>query len=191
MTQQKTPEELKKELAGVVAHFQALLDAMEPTPPQPAAPEPVPEPAVPAIPKAPSFLKTTEATRAAVFEKLNTDRATRKVTDDGYARVSALNDQWHELVGYGKDVRVTDEDERPGAVTEHGCPVRKRPSPWQAIERGVRRGETCVLYCKHPDDGWTDALWDAAVAHLKANDVCPTPSMTIHDTKGVARPYWL
>lgn len=184
MTQQKTHEELKKELAGVVAHFQALLDAMEPTPPQPAAPEPVPDPK-----KEPSGVaQLLETVPASVQHAHHYQELTKQ---DAYGTHLALRAAWDTVVQMNGKKAVDEGYARAHACTDSSTVQRMRPSPWHDIMRAMGRNETCVLYCKHPDDGWTDALWDAAVAHLKANDVSPTPSMTVHDTRGIARTYWL
>lgn len=196
MTQQKTHEELKKELAGVVAHFQALLDAMEPTPPQPAAPEPaspkpkpptavadpVPKPVEPAVQV---LLAKVPASLACLDALQKVDQAGSRATLD------AVEAQWREAVQTVKPVGVYD-NLRPNACSDYCNGAQKRPSPWRDIHCAMRRNETCVLYCKHADDGWTDALWDAAIAHLNENGVRHTHGLNMYNAPDDKKcQYWM
>ncbi len=90
--------------------------------------------------------------------------------------LNLLVEKWRAAVGFVEPSATSGdpvdmESTRPGVLCEYGSLLHKRPSPWHAIERAVLRNETCVLYCKHKDDGWTDALWRAAVKHLEENGV--------------------
>lgn len=189
MTQQKTHEELKKELAGVVAHFQALLDAMEPTPPQPAAPEPVPEP-VPDPKKEPSGVaQLLETVPASVQHAHHYQELTKQ---DAYGTHLALRAAWDTVVQMNGKKAVDEGYARAHACTDSSTVQRMRPSPWHDIMRAMGRNETCVLYCKHADDGWTDALWDAAIAHLNENGVRHTHGLNMYNAPDDKKcQYWM
>lgn len=102
-------------------------------------------------------------------DQLLADEKSRKpLYDDG------LTDAWAEAVGttplydnrgHWANVRAGD------AFDVNGATVAARKSPWNDIRCAMLRNETCVLYCKHADDGWTVATWAAALSHLKANGV--------------------
>lgn len=132
-----------------------------------ADPPPAPEKAV-------SFIDTASAAREAGAKykaEYNDYMAKRRAVP-----LSRLNDEWRAAVGLSGQQAASGVDidmgtVRPGAIAEYSSLLTKRPSPWAAIERAVLRNETRVLYCKHKDDGWTDALWTAAVAHLEFNGI--------------------
>lgn len=102
-------------------------------------------------------------------DQLLADEKSRKpLYDDG------LTDALAEAVGttplydgkgHWANVRAGD------AFDVNGATVAARKSPWNDIRCAMLRNETCVLYCKHADDGWTDSLWGAAVKHLATNGV--------------------
>lgn len=176
MTQQKTHEELKKELAGVVAHFQALLDTMdkpEPVVEAVADPPAAPSVAMPAPEPPKKTLVDLVRDRQRFFvqkrDQLLADEKSRKpLYDDG------LTDAWAEAVGTTPlyDSKGHWANVRAGnAFDVNGATVAARKSPWNDIRCAMLRNETCVLYCCHADDGWTDKTWLAAVKHLSEHGV--------------------
>jgi len=205
---QKTHAELKKELEGVMAHFKAMLDALEQnevttTVPTPAPAATVAEPVAnlvvaadpPALEKVVSFIDTASAAREAGAKytaKYNDYMAKRRAVP-----LSRLNDKWRAAVGFPEQQAASGVDidmgtVRPDAMSEYSSLLTKRPSPWLAIERAVLRNETCVLYCKHADDGWTDALWDAAIAHLNENGVRHTHGLNMYNAPDDKKcQYWM
>ena len=83
--------------------------------------------------------------------------------------VEPLAKEWRTVVAAPAE---KGSDRRPGAALgSYDITIPKRPSPWGDIVMAINRNETCVLYCKHKDDGWTPELWQAACTHLTQNGV--------------------
>lgn len=124
-----------------------------------------------AEPPVPSLFETAKERRITGLARRAADTLFNKAADADGRATEKLNESWHTAVGFGKGIEKSDTNARRDAMSLYGGAMRKRPSPWEAISHAVRRNETCVLYCKHEDDGWTDALWEAACMHLKENGV--------------------
>lgn len=171
---QKTHEELKKELAVVIAGFMDILEALDPK----KTPEPVAELAAPmdvvaAAPEPPKkepsgVAQLLETVPASVLHARHYQELHRQ---DAYSKTLALNTSWDVAVQMdGKKVHDAG-CARPDSCSDSSTAQRVRPSPWSSISCAMRRNETCVLYCRHADDGWTDELWEAACVHLCRNGV--------------------
>lgn len=145
----------------------------------PAAPTPEPATPEPEKPKLSFFQAVDELRRTG----LAAHDAVMKRDDARRALVyEHLQTGWRTVMGTATGERL----KRPGATsTDAYDPVECRPSPWLAIRSAALRNETCVLYCKHKDDGWTSELWRAAVRHLNANGVWCSG---ISDAEGTS--YW-